>query len=296
MARLTTVVQFPLRAARAVVRRARYVRSGTLRRVPVKWITNEFAFSFAPEGWNYFRALVAEHAIQPQLCLEDSIFYRFFQHEHVKGVRYLNDLLFLHHPGSRDSGFQFPLGTHPWGDHVGGGPWGHYFDQVTGTSTRDLYGPRANIWYQPGDLPPLQMEWEKTIRAYDNLRPGYHPLQVGQVPEVTWLVRRNGEYRAVRYNGQHRLAVLSHFGRKRLTVLVRSTRSINEDLASWSSVSLLPKVVQDGEVVVREKQVDNWHYVKHGLCTREQALEIFHAYFDLNGRERITHLGLPTVY
>ena len=293
---MTSAVKFPLRAARAVVQRARYVRSGTLRRVPVRWITNEFAFSFASEGWNYFRALVAELEARPQLQPEESIFYRFFRHEHVQSVRYLNDLLFLHQPERRDSGFQFALGTYPWGDHVGGGPWGYHFDHATGNSTRDLYGQRANIWYQPGDPPPLQLEWEQTIRAIDNLRGGYQPLRATQLPEVTLLVRRDGEYRAVRYNGQHRLAVFSHFGRKRLTVLVPSARSINAELALWPSVSSLPKAVADGEIVVRESDVDNWHYVKCGLCTRKQALEIFHAFFELNGRERITYLGLPTIY
>ena len=151
---MTTVVNLPVRAA---ARRGRYLRSGTLRRVPVKWITNEFAFSFAPEGWNYFRALAAERETQPHLNLEDSIFYRFFQHERVQSVRYLNDLLFLHQPQRRDSGFQFALGTYPWSDHVGGGPWGHHFDHATGHSTRDLYGRRANIWYSPAIL--LRCNW-----------------------------------------------------------------------------------------------------------------------------------------
>jgi hypothetical protein len=291
-----TTATFPIRAARAVVRRARYIRSGALRRVPVRWITNEFAFSFAPEGWNYFRALVAEREHLPHLRLEDSAFHGFFQHEDVKAVRYLNDLLFLHKPQRRNQGFQFALGTYPWGDHVGGGPWGHHFDQVTGKFTRDLYGPRANIWYRPGDPDALRLEWEQTLWALEQLRNGYRPLRMGQFPEVTLLVRRDGEYRAVRYNGQHRLAVLSHFGRKRLTVLVPSARSINAELASWPSASALPKIVTDGEIIVRETDVDDWHYVKRGLCSREEALQIFHAFFDFNGRERINYLGLPAVY
>jgi hypothetical protein len=293
---MTLAINLPVRAARAVVRRARYIRSGMLRRVPVHWITNEFAFSFATEGWNYFRAAVAEYERHPELELEDSIFYRFFQHERVRAVRYLNDLLFLHRPELRDCGFQFALGTYPWGDHVGGGPWGHHFDHATGHSTRDLYGQRANIWYQPGDPPPLRLEWEQTIRAFEKLRDGYRPLRAGQLPEVTLLVRRNGEYRAVRYNGQHRLAVLSHLGRKRLTVLVPSARSINAELALWPSASALPKVVTNGEIIVRETAVNDWHYVKQGLCSPEQALEFFHAFFELNGRERIVCLDLPAIY
>ena len=104
-----------------------------------------------------------------------------------------------------------------------------------------MYGPRANVWYEPGDPSPLRLEWEKTRRLFNKLRGGYHPLRAAQLPTVTLLVRRNGEYRAMRYNGQHRLAALSHLGRKRLTVLVPSARALNAELASWPSRSSLPK-------------------------------------------------------
>lgn len=293
---MTAPRSFVPHKVRALVRRSRYLSSGTLKRVDMRFITNEFAFSFANEGWNYFRALVAEYERKPQLRPEDSTFCRFFQHSRVKSVRYLNDLLFLHQPEKRDCGFQFALGTYPWGDHVGGGPWGRHFDRVEGKSTRDLYGPRANIWYEPGDPHAMQLEWEQTIGAYHAVRQGYHPLRSGQLPEVTLLIRRNGETRAVRYNGQHRLAALGHLGRQRLTVLVPSARSINASLETWPSVSRLPKVVHDSEIVVREDDVERWPYVARGLCVREQALEIFHAFFEMNGRERINFLGIPSVY
>jgi hypothetical protein len=293
---MTTTGNFLDRAARAVARRVQYVRSGTLRRIPRKWITNEFAFSFADDGWNYFRALITECDQKPELRLEDSIFWRFFQDERVKSVRYLNDILFLHKPGQRDCGFQFALATYPWGDQVAGGPCGHHFDQITGNSTRDLYGHRANIWYKPGDPHPLRLEWEKTRELFDKLRDGYRPLRAGRLPEVTLLMRRDGAYRAMRYNGQHRIAILSHLGRSRLTVLVPSARTLNADLASWPGFSSLPKVVHKGEIFIRETEVNDWPYVKRGLCSREQALEIFHAFFDLNGRERIQALGLAPGY
>ena len=261
-------------------------------------ITNEFAFSFAPEGWNYFRALVAEYEKEPDIDLEDSTFFRFFQDERIKSVRYLNDVLFLHDPDkrSRSDGFKFYLGTYPWGDHVGGGPWGYYYDRFEGKTTRDLYGYRRNLWYQPGDRYPLEIEWNKMIQIYHSLRRGYCPLRCGDLPEVTLLVRRDGEMRAVRYNGQHRLSVLSHLGYKKITVLVPSANSISDSLATWPTLSTLPKVVYEREVVVREAEVEDWYYVKHGFCTAEQALDIFHAFFELNGRERIAYLGLPSAY
>ena len=260
-------------------------------------ITNEFAFSFAPDGWNYFRALIAEYEKRPETALENTTFFRFFQHQRVRSVRYLNDVLFLHDPDrSRNHGHKFYLGTYPWGDHVGGGPWGYYYDLSEGKTTRDLYGYRANLWYQPEDNYPIEIEWNKTIKLYHSIRRGYRPLRHGYLPEVTLLLRRDGEMRAIRYNGQHRLAILSLLGYRKVTALLPSAACISAELASWQTTSSIPKVVHQREVVVREEQVEEWHYVKHGYCTPEEGLEIFHAFFELNGRERIAALGLPAVY
>jgi hypothetical protein len=55
-------------------------------------------------------------------------------------------------------------------------------------------------------------------------------------------------------------------------------------------------VITPGEIVIREQEARDWLYVREGLCSVEQALEIFHAFFELNGRERIEALGLPAVY
>jgi hypothetical protein len=261
-------------------------------------ITNEFAFSFAPEGWNYFRALVAEYEQNPGMTLERSTFLRFFQHERVRSVRYLEDVLFLHDADrrSRDERCNFYLGTYPWGDQVGGGPWGRYYDRIEQQTTRDLYGYRRNPWYDPADRYPLENEWKHTIQLYKSIKSGYHPLKHGRLPQVTLLVRRNGDIRAIRYNGQHRFSILSQLGHRKVTVLVPSARSMSADAASFPSTSKLPKAVDRSEVVVRESEVDDWPYVRQGRCTREHALEIFHAFFDLNGRERLDHLGLPSVY
>ena len=282
---------------RALNALCRYLSKGTLKRLPMELITNEFAFSFAPDGWNYFRALIAEYEKRPDTPLENTTFFKFFQHERVRSVRYLNDLLFLHDPErSRKHGYKFYLGTYPWGDHVGGGPWGYHYDQSQEKNTRDLYGYRANIWHHPGDEYPLSLEWNKTIKLYHSIKHGYCPWRYRYLPEVTFLLRRDGEMRAIRYNGQHRLAILSLLGYKKITALLPSAASISAELALWPTTSTIPKVVYQREVVVREEEVKEWHYVKNGYCAPEQALEIFHAFFELNGRERINSLGLPAIY
>ena len=285
------------RRARGAARRLRYLASGRVRRLPLELITNEFGFSFGDGGWNYVRSLVADYARDPDVELEQTTFYRFFRHERVRSVRYLNDLLFLHDPERQaNQEFRFYLGTYPWGDHVGGGPWGRQFDELAGKDTRDLYGHRSNPWHEPGDEHALRLEWTATRALFDSLSAGYKPLRHARLPEAILLVRGDGAVRAMRYDGQHRLAVLAHLGRSRITMLVPHARTIAADLESWPTASTAPKVVTRGEIVVRERDARDWYYVREGLCSLDQALEIFHAFFELDGRERIEALGLPPAY
>ena len=244
-------------------------------------VMDEYAFSLAPEGWHYLRALAAEYDRRPGVMLGDTTFFRFFQHERIRAVRYLNDLLFLHDPDRRErEEFKFYLGTYPWGDFwtrysvVGGKPWGWHYDRVEGRDTRDLYGYRRNPWYEPGDPHSLRVEWDQTVRLLESLRSGYRPRWHGSFPEVVLLVRADGALRAIRCEGHHRLAVLGHLGHDTVTVVIPTT-----SLA-----------------VVREADVDRWYYVKNGLCGRDGALAIFNAFFELDGRERIRYLGLDPVY
>lgn len=274
------------------------LRSGTLRRLPLELITNEFGFSFAPTGWHYLRALVAEYDRDPAIRLEESTFWRFFQHERVRSVRFLNDLLYLHDDErrERDGDVRFYLGTYPWGDHVSGGPWGIEFDRAEDGRTRDIYGDSRNPWYEPGARRPLELEWQTTIATYASVRKHYRPWLHRNLPRVTLLVRRDGELRAVRYDGQHRLASLAHLGRDSTWVVVPSARAIAAELATWPTASRAPKVVDEGDVVVHEDDVEDWYYVREGLCSPEQALSIFDAFFELDGSERLQALGLPRSY
>jgi hypothetical protein len=273
-------------------------RFGRLPLLPLDLITNEFGFSFGPAGWNYLRSIVAEYDGDPGLCLEQSTFWRFFQDERVRSVRYLDDLLYLHDDErrGRDGEFRFYLGTYPWGDHVSGGPWGVEFDRIEGGSTRDLYGESRNPWYDPGARRPLEIEWRQTIETFESVRKGYRPWLHRSWPRVTLLVRRDGDFRAVRYDGQHRLAGLAHLGRRSVRVRVPSARSIAAEVATWPTASQAPKAVDERDIVVHEDDVEDWYYVREGLCSPQQALEIFDAFFELDGSERLSALGLPRSY
>lgn len=277
-----SIIQRPASVVSSMITYLKMWRSGHLRRLPIDIITNEYAFSMAPNGWNYFRALIAEYEEDPKISLEDSTFFRFFQDERVRSTRYFNDLLFLHNPDTRlhKDGYNFYYDTCPWGGWLktnnvdGGRPWGFHYDRIEGQATRDRYGYRNNPWYQPGDKYPLEIEWKHTLRLYHKIKKGYYPILYNSFPEVTLLVRNDGEMRAVRTDGQHRLAILSHLGFNMVTVYIPSY----------------------ARGIVHEAEVDQWYYVKNGYCTIHQAIEIFNAFFILNGRERLEYLGLPSIY
>jgi hypothetical protein len=257
----------------------KYARLGLARKlisVPTREITDEFAFSLAPEGWNYYCALVAEYQKRPDINLEETTYYKFFQHELVNAVRNLDDVLYLHDSEKRTQPgrFKFFLGTYPWGgltqadSLVGGTPFGWYYDSITGKMTRDLWGYKQTLWYKPNERYTLGFEWNYTLQNYFTLKTGYRPVLYGSFPCATLLIRRNGEMRAVMGDGHHRLAVLSCLGYKQIIVHVVHT--------------------------IKEAEVDQWYYVKRGQCSREQAIGVFNTFFELNGRERLIHLGIDS--
>jgi glycosyltransferase involved in cell wall biosynthesis len=263
----------------AVLDKTRRNGSATLLRLPPDLVSDEYAFSLASSGWHYLRALLAEHAADPELKPAESLYFRFFTHERMRAVRYLDDVLFLHRDDAQhDSGLYF--GTYPWGDwtesdaRVGGKPFGHHFDAVEGADTRDLYGYRRNPWYRPGDEYPLSLEWRRTTELYRSLSAGYRPRLYGSIPSVVLLVRESGTIRAVRHRGHHRLATLAHLGYHEVTMAVDP----------------------DSIRVVREAEVEDWYNVRNGRCSPERALEIFNAFFELDGSERAASLDLPKPY
>jgi glycosyltransferase involved in cell wall biosynthesis len=262
------------------IERARRNGATTMLRIPTRLVCDEYGFSLAPHGWHYLRALLAEYERDPEAEPAESTYFRFFSHERLRAVRFLEDVLFLHRDRAAHDGAGFYFGTYPWGDwtasdaRVGGNPFGHHFDAVEGRQTRDLYGYRRNPWYRPGDDYPLRIERRRTIELYRSLHGGYRPSLYGSLPSVVLLVRRDGDLRAVRYRGHHRLATLAHLGHETVTVALHP----------------------DSVKVVHESEVEEWYHVRHGLCSRERALEIFDAFFEFDGSERAAALGLPRPY
>ena len=244
---------------------------GALVRIPLDILTDEFGFSPATGGWNYYRDIIEQYSENASLKLEDSRYYRFFTRRDVNAARTLDEVLYVHDPIRLwpETGFRFYLGTYPWGgltdpaNHPDGTPFGWHYDVTTGASTHDLWGKGKTLWHTPRDKYTLASEWNYTLDVYQAIaRTGYHPLRHHAFPTVTMLVRRNGERRAIVVDGHHRLPVLCHFGQTTARV----------------------EVVQ----VIKEAEIERWRFVESGQCSVERAREVCDAFFSLTGAERVS--------
>lgn len=239
---------------------------GQLINIPIAEITDEFAFSLAPDGWNYYKAIVQDYAVNPQANLQNTIYYQFFKHPQINQVCSLDELLMLNHNLFNDSD-PFYLGTYPWGgltvqdSAVGGTPFGWFYDQVTGSNTKNLWGCHKTLWYQPDSQNTIEFEWRLTTALYLSLKKGYRPLRNLSIPKVCLLLRQNGDRKGIIVDGHHRLGILACLNYQEVRVEVTQ--------------------------VVKEQEVANWYYVKQGQCSRDRALAIFNSFFTLTGQERL---------
>jgi len=262
-----------------VISYGKHYLNNDVEKIKLDLIVNEYAFSFGNNGWNYFSSIIRDYENGKGENVKEYDFYKFFNHPKIKKIRYLNDILFLHDVSlNKSDDFKFYLGTYPWGGYdssnfrKGGSPWGIQYDLDTGSDTSVKFENKKNIWYQPGGIDEIKHEWKKTIKLYNKIhKNGYLPFLYGDFPKVYFLIKDSGEKRAIKINGQHRLAILSATKDNPLVEVI---------------------VPNDSVQYVYEKEVNHWYYVKNNLCSKELALKIFNSYFHFNGKERLTHLKL----
>ena len=247
---------------------------GKIIKLPIEKISNEFALSYGKNGWNHLVQILRDYDKNPGGSFEDSTFYQFFCRLRDQNIKTYTDILFFHDEEKRRKMPKLHFGIYAWGSSssdpalAAGKPWGAYYDLRNNINTR-LYH-NFNIWHDVNDNhEEMQYEWETTIKLYKQIRSeGYKPFLYGKLPEVYLLKDSNNDYRAIRWNGQHRLAVLSHLGFKKIHVIV------SENAAG----------------VVSEENIDNWYHVKNGVLTKDQAMHFFRAYFEQTGYERVKKL------
>lgn len=215
-------------------------------------------FSFGRRGWHHLVTLSREMNNDLNLLFENSILYRFHKKYQPEGMYELVKHL------DEDIQFKPQLGIFPWGAFQIGRGLSGSLEGVDWNKSR-FCGPTSN------EL--IQKEFNEFRRLYRNIQEhGYNPWREGVI-SGTLLKKHDGESRFIPLQGNHRTAILSY---------------LNYD-------SILVSSRRDSYDVIYEENVDKWHYVKTGQCSRKDALAYFNAFFELTGFEQAQRFGLIAI-
>lgn len=217
--------------------------------------TNLLAFSFSMSGWHYLTAVLREYADHPEVRYHQSVLRHFHDRYQPSDMSTLVG-------DDPNITFRPPVGILPWGS----------FDVAlskTGGCPKDV---RQSRQFGPTDIRGVKWDFSQIRHLYGHVKTeGYRPFghESGFISGV-FLCRNNGERRFVLLDGTHRCAILSFLGQA--VVTMRYAPGCHRE--------------------IREDDVEDWYYVKRGLCSVSDALAYFHAYFEHNGLERARRLGL----
>lgn len=223
-------------------------RPSVIVEVPIDICMNPLGFSFGPGGWHHLVALLKEYDQNPYLHPEESVLYRFYQKYQPLDMGELLDQI------GYSPSFRPPFFVYPWGSFKAS----TYYKGATPKNQRN------SRFSGPADEWRLNTDFCQTIRLYQQIKKeGYRPWIRDFIGGV-FLQSASGEQRYVVLDGNHRVAVLAHLG-------MRQVRTA---------------YLKGHFKIIHELEVDEWHYVRNGMCSRADALAYFHAFFQLSGRER----------
>lgn len=205
-----------------------------------EYAINIFACNFGDGGWHHLRRTLEEFDRDPLIKQESTTLWRYlkkFQPENISALCGINE--------NRLPPFTYPWGTFKKGILIANKSADN--SRFCGPSTDDF------ISCEFRDLTKLYLELRKT-----GYRPNTYPNSfIGG----TWLIDLNGNQRFVVLQGNHRMAVLSHMGYKRIAVRVMP--------------GYLGKI--------HEKFISEWPLVSRRICSESDAQQIFRFYFEENG-------------
>ena len=255
------------RVVRETARHVALLTRGRLRRIALEDVRDEFAFGYGPRAWSRYSDVLDALDQDPDADPTNSTFWSFFHDPSVTRIAGFNDILGLGDPA--DPYGRLPrlwLGEYPWGGLAGPDPatttvaygWAH--DLAESVDTTEIWGRTRNLWHTPNDDLTLLAEWSRMRHLLPAIRRRYSPVTARAFPRVTALEAEDGRRRYVIVDGLHRLGCLAHLGVATV----------------WVEV----------DAVIRERDAATWPRVLDGTCTEPEARAFFHAFFDLNGRER----------
>lgn len=230
---------------------------GNLLSVPLNLCTNQTAFSYGNQGWHWIIDLAIEVMFKPDIKLEETRFYRFFQYNnyssYTQAMTFFSESLMESLP-------KIPFGSFPWG----------HFDRDIFIDPTKFFDTTKdfNLWLETGQRinDDLRNEFNRTVALLTSIEQnGYRPsFSSDQFPEVVIIRNKFGNLRFLNVDGAHRFAVLSALGFDRVVVRLSPNR--------------YPPIL--------EEDIVKWPYVQSGLISRTDALVLFQLYFTLNGSER----------
>ena len=154
--------------------------------------------------------------------------------------------------------------TPPWGLY----PWGSFKYGTTEPATNR----EKTRFCGPSSLSLITDEFNRMKALYDGLKKeGYRPWSFGSNHiSGIMLEAADKKRRMLIIRGNHRLAALSVLGYESLPI----------------------RLFEGGRRYLKEEDVKEWHFVKTGQCSIEDALRIFKLYFTENGHHIKEKIGL----
>jgi hypothetical protein len=202
-----------------------------------------FACSYGDDGWQHLRRTLAEYDRDPGIGVAQTTLCRFLSDFTPRSICEL-----LQPPPARCT---LPLFVYPWGT----------FRRGETVRTKDA---RTSRFCGPSSAEFIAEEFARVIALYRRMKEqGYRPWTFGHTfIGGTFLVARDGKRRFVVLQGNHRMAVLSHLGQRRIAVRDIGAGYVRE---------------------VREQDLSRWPLVRDGRCAPEVAHAIFRLFFERTG-------------
>lgn len=210
--------------------------------VPVEKVTNIFGCNFGPNGWHPIVETIREYETNRDISFEETTLFKYHNNFEPSNT---NSLL------NASVYCNLPLFVYPWGT----------FSDGSLTTTKEanksrFCGPSSNEF--------ISKEYVKIIDLYEKIK------GTGYQPEVfphsymggTVLKRKDGDFRFVVMQGNHRMAVFSFLGYNKIAV-----RLIGQALH-----------------YVREEELLEWPGVRENLCTADDAQRVFDSFFEEDGQ------------
>jgi hypothetical protein len=230
---------------------------GNLVSVPLNLCTNQTAFSYGNQGWHWIQDLANEVMFKPNIPMEETRFYQFFQHvqcnSYTQAMTFFNVSLMENLP-------RIPFGSFPWG----------HFDREVVIDPDKFFDTSKDLflWFETGPAidDALRKEFDRTVTLLTSIKLNRYNLSFSkfQFPSVAILKNKSGKVRFLNADGAHRFAVLSALGYDRVVV----------------------RLIPERYPPILEEDIEMWPFVQSGLISKIHASMLFQLYFTLDGSER----------